>query len=248
MKKSLLLCGLLLALTASYASAAGLTLAWSACLTDGGTPNRSSTCLVNTGTNALVGTFQLGADQVGTTGIEVIVDIATAGASLPAWWGFQAGGCRTPSLAVNPTIAAAAANCVDWANGVAAGGLAAYQLGAGGPNTARIVIGFAVAAAAAGTETAGQDYFGFNVLINNAKTAGLGSCAGCSVPACIVFNSCNVVAGTLTHDKVSGGASPGSDFVTWQGGGGISSNRGSGCPLATPTRSTTWTSVKSLYR
>jgi hypothetical protein len=239
---------MLLAMSASYASAAGLTLAWNACLTDGGLGNRNSTCLSNSGTNALVGTFQLGADQVGTTGIEVVVDIATAGAALPAWWGFQAGGCRTPSLAVNPTISALAVNCADWANGVAAGGLAAYQLGAGGPNTSRIIIGFAVAAAAAGSETAGQDYFGFNVLINNAKTVGAGSCAGCSVPACITFNSCNVVAGTLSHDKVTGPAIPGGDFVTWQGGAGVTSNRGNGCPLATATHKTTWEQVKTLYR
>jgi len=147
MKKVLLLCGLLVALTATVASAAqGVNLRWNACFGDLGTANRNSTCLANSGTNALVGSFEVGSDILGVTGIEVVVDLVTASPTLPAWWAFGAGGCRAGSLSANPTISPLAANCFDWANGLAAGGLAAYQVGGGGPNTARIIIGFAVAA------------------------------------------------------------------------------------------------------
>ena len=38
-------------------------------------------------------------------------------------------------------------------------------------------------------------------------------------------------------------AAGGNFYVTWQGGGVFG-----GCPAATPTRNTTWGSVKALYR
>ncbi|MEY4374897.1 MAG: hypothetical protein RL760_1064, partial [Candidatus Eisenbacteria bacterium] len=41
---------------------------------------------------------------------------------------------------------------------------------------------------------------------------------------------------------------PGSNVVTWQGGAGVSSTLGGGCPAAVPTRNSSWTGVKSLYR
>jgi len=248
MKKVLLLCGLLVALTATVASAAqGVNLRWNACFGDLGTANRNSTCLANSGTNALVGSFEVGSDILGVTGIEVVVDLVTASPTLPAWWAFGAGGCRAGSLSANPTISPLAANCFDWANGLAAGGLAAYQVGGGGPNTARIIIGFAVASP--NDVLGAQEYFGTNILVSNAKSVGTGGCAGCLTPGCIVFNSCNVVPGTNAGTKAVGPTNgTDSNFATWQGGGGVSTGRGTGCPAATPTRNTTWGSVKSLYR
>ena len=55
MKKTILLCGALLALTASVASAAGLNFAWNNCYGEGtGTQNRSFLCNLNTGSNNIV--------------------------------------------------------------------------------------------------------------------------------------------------------------------------------------------------
>ncbi|MFM8560394.1 MAG: hypothetical protein ACKOC6_12530, partial [bacterium] len=59
MKKTLLLCGALLALTAASASAAGTNLRWSSCYGDGGPQNRTSACTSNLGSNILVGSFVL---------------------------------------------------------------------------------------------------------------------------------------------------------------------------------------------
>jgi hypothetical protein len=259
MKKSLMLCGLLLALTASIASAApGTNLRWLACFGDAGAANRNFACNLNTGTEALVGGFELGADLTGTTGIEIVVDVATAGSTLPAWWVFSGvGGCRVatpPILVMNPTISVSASACADWAGGAAAGGLAAYQIGTAGPNTARMIGGFAVAAANAANLTGGQEYFGFNALISHAKTVGTGACAGCNIAACIVLNSIKCatppVAGQPSRDVTVSGPTNGTDsnFCTWQGGAGVNSGRGTGCPAATPTQKTTWQQVKSLYR
>jgi hypothetical protein len=95
----------------------------------------------------------------------------------------------------------------------------------------------------------GTEYFDFNLNVNNAKTVGTGACAGCTVPVCIVLNSINVVAkGALEQRFISTPTGPGSNYVTWQGGGVPTTPKGTGCPAATATRKSTWGSVKSLYR
>ena len=245
MKRLILVMGVVAATLfgASSAMANGLTLAWQGCASDGFLSNRNSTCLVNTGNNTMVGTFQLDSDIIGVTGVEVVLDWITASGVLPPWWEFSTGACRPTSITANPTISGAAVNCVDWANGAGAGGLAATSTnGTIAPaDTAahrRIKIGFAVASAV--DVFALQDYFAFNCLINNAKTVGTGACAGCLTPVCIVLNSILVQPGTNPGTKVIQGIAPGSNFATWQTG------TGANC-AAVPTRNTTWGQVKSLY-
>jgi hypothetical protein len=251
MKKVTLLCGMLLALTAVAASAApGTNLRWTNCFGDGGAINKAFACNTNAGSNILVGSYELGEDISQTSGNEVVVDIASAG-PLPAWWSFKnAGTCRQSALAMNFTIPGTAANCVDWASGQSAGGIGAYNIGLGGPNAARIVAAIAVPASALADQFTGQEYFSFNVVINNTKTVGTGLCAGCTTPVCIVFNSVKVTTQEAARDRTVSGATNGTDsnYCTWQGGVGASSNRGTGCPAATPTRSSTWGAVKGLYR
>jgi hypothetical protein len=256
MKKSLMLCGLLLALTASMASAAGgVNLRWNVCFGDGGTANRTFACTSNAGAEALIGSFELGADLTQVSGLEIVIDIATAGATLPAWWEFKnVGTCRSASLGMAGAIGTLGPNCIDWSQGAPAGGLAAYNIGTGaGANTARIIGGIAQGLPLSDL-VAGQEYFAFNTSINHAKTVGTGSCAGCSLGACIVLNSIKAAtpptAGQPSRDVTISGPTNGTDsnFATWQGGGGISSGRGTGCPAATPTHKTTWQQVKTLYR
>jgi hypothetical protein len=252
MKRVTLLCGLLLALTATVAAAGpGVGLHWNACLGDGGLVNKNFACNSNTGTNTLVGTFELGTNLPGVVGTEIVVDIGSAGASLPAWWAFKnVGTCRSASLTLNSTIAATAVNCADWANGAAAGGIGAYNIGARGPNTARMVAALAVAADGAADLSPGTEYFSFNMNINNAKTVGTGSCAGCQTAVCIVFNSINVVPPAPAVGIKLTGPSNGfdADFATWQGGAGVVVGGVTGCGAATPTSNKTWGAVKSLYR
>ena len=258
MKKVALLCSMLLALTASIASAApGVNLRWTDCFGDLGAQNRVFACTSNGGSNVLVSSFELGADLAGVSGLEVVIDIATAGSPLPAWWGFKnAGTCRTGSLGVIGAPPGTAANCTDWSGGLAQGtSVAAYQTGLAGPNTARILEVTAVPAGSGQDLAAATEYFAIQTTINNAKSVGTGSCAGCSSPACIVGSSilCATppVAGQPSRDvKLSGptDVTGTSNFALWQGGVGVSSQRGTGCPAATPTRTKTWSSVKGLYR
>jgi len=258
MKKVTLLCGLLLALSASAAMAApGVNLKWDNCFGDGGLTNKAFTCTTNNGTETLVAGFELGANLSQASGLEIVIDIATASASLPAWWQFKnAGTCRSGSLnqSVNPPATALA--CSDWAAGTATGAVAAYQVGLSGPNTARILEVTAVPASSLVDLFGGQEYFALETLINNQKTVGTGSCAGCTTPACIICNSIKVatppVAGQPSRDVLlSGPTDPTgtSNYSTWQGGlGVIVQGKPSGCPQAVPTHTQTWSSVKSLYR
>jgi hypothetical protein len=261
MKKVILLCGMLLAVTASLASAgAGTNLRWTNCFIDAGAQNQAFACNTNANTPAsikhhLIGSFQLGADLTQVSGVSFIVDLASAGASLPPWWQFKnVGTCRATSLNFSPAIPGSAVSCADWAPVLPGGGLASYTVGVFGPTSARMIAGFAVPATALADLLGGQEYFAFDATIDNTKTVGTGSCAGCDVPVCIAMHEIIVatppVAGEPSRDVRLDTPANGtdSDVALWQGGAGANSLRGAGCPAATPTRSSTWSSVKSLYR
>src|SRR5215831_13500479 len=79
MKRVTLLCGLLLAMSASVAGASGVGLRWLSCIGDGGAINQNFACNSNSGSNTMVGTFELNAAGLAqTSGNEVVVDLASA--------------------------------------------------------------------------------------------------------------------------------------------------------------------------
>jgi len=240
MKKLLLLSAMLLA-TATAASAAGVNLRWNACAGDAGVQSRAFACTSNTGSNTFVGSYVLDADILHVNGNELVVDLATASASLPDWWRFTAvGTCRQAALSI---AAHDGTNCPDMFGLQASMNIAAYQMGLHGPNSARILCVNAVQTALIVDLFAGQEYGIARWTMQNTKTVGAGSCAGCSTPACITFNSANITTeGGLSDTKLTSEATPGSNFITWQGGAGTN------CPAAVPAKNATWGSVKSLYR
>jgi len=66
MKRVFLLCGFLLAVTTSVASAAaGVNLKWDNCFGYNGPTNKNFACNVNNGTETLVAGFELGAKRPG---------------------------------------------------------------------------------------------------------------------------------------------------------------------------------------
>lgn len=238
-------------LHASIALAGGLNLAWDHCASDGGLQAKASACLTNAANNILVGSFVPIVDIAGVTGIECVLDVLIGDGTspIPPWWDMAGiGACRNtfpPALSVTGVPLGPAIYCTDWASGSAAGGLAAYAVGGNVPPAnalahRRMVIGFAVPTASAADLLSTQEYFGFNVLISNIKTVGTGACAGCLEPACIVFNSLNIVPGTNQTQRVQAGTSAGSNFATWQ-------TAAPNCQLV-PTKRTTWGGVKQLYR
>jgi hypothetical protein len=243
---------LALALFAAPAARAveGVNLRWDQCYGDAGARNKSFACDTNTGTETLVGSFVLGTDIVQMGAEDVVIDLASAGSTLPPWWQFMnAGTCRQTALAVNMMLSATAVHCMDWSHGNASLLAGSYSIGEHGPNTVRLELLITEALAAA-ANLSGGEYLSFNLTISHAKTVGTGSCTGCTEPACIVLNSVLAITAGRFDDRFLTGPANGvdSNFATWQGGGSPVVGGITGCPAATPTTTRTWGAVKALYR
>lgn len=253
MRRILLLsCAPLVFVVSLAHAAAGVNIRWTSCFGDGGTFNRNFACDTNTGFNVLVSSFELGQPILQVVGNEAVLDFASPAPSLPSWWLFKnAGTCRQNALSANFVAPATPGACADWTSGQAGGGIGSYNVGTfSGPTTARMTIALAVPISVNVGLVAGQEYFSNNLVIRNDKTVGTDACAGCATPVCIVFTSLRVTTPVSQNDRTLTTATNGTDsnYATWQGGAGVTSFNGSGCPAATPARQPTWGSVKALYR
>src|SRR6185436_185452 len=144
-------------------------------------------------------------------------------------------------------------SCLDPYLGNGAGGIASYLVGYNGdPKLARLLIVHAVPAGSEQALAEEGHYYAANVVIGHAKTVGTGSCAGCSETMGILVNYTNVVQPNgapggnvrLTEPDVR-------NFVGWQGTCQIVCTRGGqGCfvQCTTAARTSTWGSVKAIYR
>jgi hypothetical protein len=137
---------------------------------------------------------------------------------------------------------------VDWSGGLLTGGIGAYNIGQLGPNTSRVVAAVAVPPANLQDLVAGQEYFSFSLTIDNQKTIGISTCAGCLTPGCLLLRSIKVTTPVLLTSVTLEGPANGvdSDWATWRGGGSAIGGY-LGCPAATPTAKRTWGAVKALY-
>lgn len=231
-----------LTITASVASAAGLNFAWNDCPSGGGVQNKTFACASNTGTNTLVGSFIPPVGVTAATGIEVVVDLLTAGPAYADWWAFRnVGTCRQTALSANADFTGGPSNCTDYFVGAASGGLTNFESGfSGTANRARIKALWAVPPANAGPLDSGTEYYAFKFNISNAKTVGTGACTGCTDNVCLVLNMIRITqpVGVGNFD-VSDEAT--SRTATWQ-------SEVAGTCLPVPARNRTWGSVKALYR
>ena len=239
MKKTLWFTAALLTLGIGVASAQ-INLNWQDCVLSGVVgSNRIFACASNSGNNALISTFIAPAGVTALLGGDVVMDMQTAGATLPDWWNF--GGCRAATaLLFSTDFSGVPVGGCDDVFGPALGG--GFNFPAfGGANRQRFKHGFALAQGFPAI-VAGHEVYFSRIVILNAGT--VGGCAGCLTGACIVLNQMNVVQDPVTH--------PGGDFsytlpatrqhVTWQSGGGVD------CPGVTPARKTSWGTIKTLYR
>lgn len=90
MRSPLRTCLLLVAAFATSAHAAaptapGVNLRWDQCYADGGAQYKNFACDVNTGSERMVGSFELASDVLGVSGIEIHLNVGTSGAALPLW-------------------------------------------------------------------------------------------------------------------------------------------------------------------
>jgi len=245
LKKTLLISGLLLALTASVASAGGINLSWNDCVEGGGAQDATFACNTNTGTaGTLYASFVPNFDQT-LCAFEFVIDVQSAGAALPEWWKFKAAGtCRQASMTMNTNFTTGPFGCVDSWHGQFVLQDFNYLIGHSGPNTARIWGGGEIHCDTWEFVDTGVEYYCFALIINRAKTVDTGSCPGCSEPVCLVFNELRLYD-PLDRAWTSLNAPAQRNYVTWQGGG---IGDPAGCPLATPTTKATWGRIKALYR
>jgi hypothetical protein len=252
MRKALSVFGLLLFMIPAVASAGGVNLRWNQCFGEGtGLANRSFACNSNAGTEQLVASFLPSANLVNVVRMDAIVDLASASASLPAWWQLSGGGaCRIGSLSASDAFNPADLNCADWSDGSADGASVSYLAGARGPNTARMLVSVPMQNPFTNNLPAWFEYFAFNLLIDHGATTGAGSCAGCETPVCIMLTSITMTGSAPASTVHLSGSTLGGDsnYVTWQGGGSPTVGSVTGCPAATPVRNRTWSSLKSMYR
>jgi hypothetical protein len=240
MKKVLLMAGALVALTAGIASAqGGLNLAWNDCGA-AGQSNRNIACTTNSGLNTLVASIVTGFDIPNLVSEESVMDLQTNQAALSPWWLIGGTNCRAATaVAASFDFTGGPFTCVDLWENAGFGGvnyLGPFEQ----PNRARIRTVYAINPGKAIDGV--SEWYLFKVNINNSRSTGTGACAGCLDAACIVLNSVKMIQPigegdyTIVNPLLSQSA-------TWQGG-----VVGGGCPGATPTKSATWGSVKSLYR
>jgi hypothetical protein len=244
MKKTLLIAGALLALSAGMASAAGLNLSWNDCGAFG-VALKTSACTNNAAAGTMFGTAIPPADMDQLNGQLGVVDLQTTGAALSPWWSMQTGtGC------VGRTTAASASmdftsnpNCADpWA-GQASPGFVYIPAFEGVPNRARMKPSGAVAVSVA--ITADTEWAIWKISISGARTVGTGACVGCLDGACIVFNDQLLTQPAGVGDYHISGPPILQQHVQWQVSGGSIPD---GCPGGTPAKNATWGSIKALYR
>lgn len=245
MRKALLMAGALLAMTATFASASGLELAWNNCFGPSGVSMRTSACASNTGNQAMYASFRPPAGVTQLEGAEIFIDFQVQGGVMPCWWNMSAGNTRTAALVplhVSPTdvngVPVIVCDNHYFLDNNAAGGGGMIVTGVDRGQLKGIV---AIQAGTGLPVAAEAQQYGCGFRITNALTT---TCAGCQQAACFVLNTLNLALAPGTPALALQSPDPGSqNWITWQGDGASTQ-----CPGATPTRNATWGSVKSLYR
>lgn len=248
MKKTVILCGALLALSASMASAAGINLLWTNCAGGGGSSAATFACTTNSAASAhtFVASFVAPAGITAYVSNQSTVIVQSDAATLPDWWAVKGTGqCRNGAATADANFASGPFGCTDLWMGGASGSLASYNVGFGTPNRGRMNLVFAVPGSAASALNAGEEYYAFKCLILNTKTVGTGSCAGCALGAIITCTQLQVQqpSGTPGGNAILDGPADGntSNCCTWN-------NPSTTCVPPVAAKTTTWGSIKSLYR
>lgn len=238
MKKAIILTGLLLTLTASFAAAQGINLALGDCSIGGTSAAPVNLCTSSTGIAlGLVGSVVPPAGMDRVVACEGYIDGQTAADALSPWWTLD--GCRSAALTFNFDFLAGPFNCNDFWAGLASGGGGISPVHTG-PNRFQIkLVGATVAENPIDPQ---MEHYLFKVNIGRTKSAGTGLCAGCTDAACLVMNRLVINQPAGVGDAVLTNPMYG-NFVSYGAG-----NILGGCPGATPSQNRTWGQVKSLYR
>ena len=222
-------------------AAAGLSLGWGDCRAGGsGTDIQRFGCASSFVELPLFPAFVLAATVDSVISMELVIDVDVAADSLPAWWRTDQGQCREGGWSADTE---APSTCVDAWNTF---GVASFQGWIAGTPGSSIRHGRLLVAAAAVPGTlvkldADVLYTACRVVLRTINTP---TCAGCEIPACLVFNSLLIrraPGSSVEEIPLFAPESPGLTFVHWQDGPGADCQ-------SVPVRRSTWGAVKALYR
>jgi hypothetical protein len=229
------------------AAAEGLYLNWNDCAQGAtATSNRDFACDVSTGQSELYVAFTMPQAADNVVAVEIVVDIQHANTTLADWWRLDEAGCRQGSLGADVDFTGKTACANMWPGSPMTVGVQGYvpTEPRGAPSQARIKVAASVLPQDAFALDGTSMYYAARIIINNARTTGTPTCAGCDQPACLVLNS--ILIGRLPGS--TGGnyflQTPGpadANWARWQGGVGAN------C-AAVPVRNRAWGQIKSLYR
>jgi hypothetical protein len=224
------------------ASAQGVSLAWEDCRAPAGAGllNRNFGCGSNISEFPLIPVFTLASPVDSVLAVELVIDVDVAADPLPDWWRTDPGQCRANGWTAGP---APATSCNDPWGGLGTASFQGWLPGTpgGSGRHGRLLVTASVLPEQAVALEALAPYAACRVVLRTNNTT---SCAGCSVPACLVLNSILIrrLPGSSVEEVFIGVAeSPGANFVTWQGGSGADCQ-------SVPARRSTWGAVKALYR
>ena len=261
MKKLVLLSTASLLLCASLAHAQ-LNIAWNNCITQGTAAADKAYACDGSGNGPpfrAVMSFIAPANLDHFVAISAGLDVRSSSLpTLPDFWKLGVGECRDGNFSFPISLTGIGTGTTGvcrnpWAGGQLGGGFLyssetrITEIGpVPAPGWGRMTL--ALARADEAQLIQGQQYVAgaFTLDTFNDVDSGTGVCAGCALPACIVFNSLelNQSVGSPGGDIIILTGAAVRNFITWQGG----AVGGNGCPLEVPVRNVTWGRVKSIYR
>ena len=257
MKHLLIASCVLLALSATAASAAGINLTWSTgtvgCWPEKVTSVMTWSCGNETdGPWTFVASFKMDAAKTDFIGISAILGGQSTPTDLPDWWQvYNAGSCRRTSVTTSADFTAAAKTvCKDPFAGAATGGITAWYTAAypppspiivPAPSRFRMKVAFTMATSK--TLSATSEWYAFRGMIDAAHTTVTQPlCSGCATTMYLDLSEIGVIGSNSSY-KIT--APHTNTCIAWQ----ALQTDYQFCNLAgTPVRNNTWGQVKGLYR
>ena len=229
--------------TRTAAAQGSIALRWNAC-DSLGDQQIAPVCGVNDGESRLVLTLRPDTSVTQVVGWALVLDVVTTTKPMPSWWMLQPGGCRQGQLVADLPNGTEGSCADSWsALGGALVQSVIYPRPGGDTSQLRVVVGVSVPLANAVTLAANTPSLAAVLGLRYANTAGTGACTGCSTPACLVFNSAELVRAPGAPGNASVW------LVTPLAGIGSQALWGAGANCtAVPVRNRTWGSIKALYR
>ena len=226
---------------AGAAQAAGIDVGWSMCIEDGVSNSKMFGCQTNSYTNTIVPSFQPPAGITSLGQVVVTFEVCVPSGTLPAWWDFfNPGSCRQSSVQWSAPVDGMCPS--PWGSVPVTGSILSFGPDPGPYQYRLVAETHPVDGSGAAVDPEGV-YEALRLVIDHANTKGDGACAGCVNPLALRLAQVELEMSdgspsiTLTTRRYN-------DMLYWNWTGLPDVE----CGHPVPARTSTWGSLKSLYR